>query len=54
MIESLDKAITLHALGQLDKAKRIYENIIQSENSNFQAMHLLGVIFFQKKITRKV
>ena len=49
MIESLDKAITLHALGQLDKAKRIYENIIQSENSNFQAMHLLGVIFFQKK-----
>jgi len=49
MIESLDKGISLHLSGQLDKAKKIYENIIQSETSNFQAIHLLGVIFFQKK-----
>ncbi len=49
MIESLDKGIALHASGQLDEAKKIYENIIQSETSNFQAIHLLGVIFFQKK-----
>lgn len=49
MIKSLDKGIALHASGQLDEAKKIYENIIQSETNNFQAIHLLGVIFFQKK-----
>jgi len=49
MIESLNKGIALHSSGQLDEAKKIYENIIQSETNNFQAIHLLGVIFFQKK-----
>jgi predicted O-linked N-acetylglucosamine transferase (SPINDLY family) len=49
MIESLDKGIAFHTSGQLDKAKKIYESIIQSDASNFEAMHLLGVIFFQKK-----
>jgi tetratricopeptide (TPR) repeat protein len=49
MIESLDKGIAFHTSGQLDKAKKIYESIIQSDANNFEAIHLLGVIFFQKK-----
>jgi len=45
----LEKGIFLHKKNSLDEAKKIYKEIIEIEKENFQAMHLLGVIFFQQK-----
>jgi predicted O-linked N-acetylglucosamine transferase (SPINDLY family) len=45
----LEKGIFLHKKNSLDEAKKIYIEIIEIEKENFQAMHLLGVIFFQQK-----
>jgi len=49
MSSSLDSAIELHQKGFLNNAQEQYENIIKFDPNNFQAIHLLGVIFFQKK-----
>lgn len=46
---SLNEAIKLHQKGLLNNAQEQYEDIIKFEPNNFQALHLLGVIFFQKK-----
>jgi predicted O-linked N-acetylglucosamine transferase (SPINDLY family) len=45
----LEKGIFLHKKNSLDEAKKIYKEIIEIEKENFQAMHLLGVVFFQQK-----
>ena len=45
----LEQGIFLHKKNSLDEAKKIYKDIIEIEKENFQAMHLLGVIFFQQK-----
>ena len=45
----LEQGIFLHKKNFLDEAKKIYKEIIEIEKENFQAMHLLGVIFFQQK-----
>ena len=45
----LEKGIFLHKKNSLDEAKKIYKEIIDIEKENFQAIHLLGVIFFQQK-----
>jgi predicted O-linked N-acetylglucosamine transferase (SPINDLY family) len=45
----LEKGIFLHKKNSLDEAREIYKEIIELEKENFQAMHLLGVIFFQQK-----
>lgn len=45
----LEKGIFLHKKNSLDEAKKIYKEIIEIEKENFQAIHLLGVIFFQQK-----
>jgi predicted O-linked N-acetylglucosamine transferase (SPINDLY family) len=45
----LEQGIFLHKKNSLDEAKKIYKNIIKIEKENFQAIHLLGVIFFQQK-----
>ena len=45
----LEKGIFLHKKNSLDEAKKIYKEIIEIEKENFQAMHLLGIIFFQQK-----
>ena len=45
----LDEAIKFHKSGDLDKAEKIYQNIINIEPKNFQAKHFLGIIFFSKK-----
>jgi predicted O-linked N-acetylglucosamine transferase (SPINDLY family) len=49
MSSSLDSAIEFHQKGFLNNAQKQYENIIKFDPNNFQAIHLLGVIFFQKK-----
>ena len=45
----LEQAIFLHKKKSLEEAKKIYKEIIKIEKNNFQAMHLLGVIFCQQK-----
>jgi len=45
----LKQGIFLHKKNSLDEAKKIYKDIIEIEKENFQAIHLLGVIFFQQK-----
>jgi len=45
----LKQGIFLHKKNSLDEAKKIYREIIEIEKENFQAIHLLGVIFFQQK-----
>jgi len=49
MSSSLNNAIDLHQKGLLNNAQEQYENIIKIDPNNSQAIHLLGVIFFQKK-----
>jgi protein O-GlcNAc transferase len=48
-INLLNQAIALHRRGELDAAKRIYEQILQSDSRNFEVLHLLGVIALQQK-----
>jgi predicted O-linked N-acetylglucosamine transferase (SPINDLY family) len=45
----LEQGIFLHKNNSLDKAKKIYKEIIEIEKKNFQAIHLLGVIICQQK-----
>ena len=45
----LEQGILLHKKNSLDEAKKIYKEIIEIEKDNFQAIHLLGVIFCQQK-----
>ena len=45
----LEKGVFLHKKNSLDEAKKIYKEILEIEKENFQAIHLLGVIFFQQK-----
>lgn len=44
----LARALTLHRAGRLDEAEHVYRSILQSEPSQFDATHLLGVIFWQR------
>src|SRR5580704_7129303 len=40
----LNHAVALHQQGQLARAKEIYEEILNAQPRNFDALHLLGVI----------
>jgi tetratricopeptide (TPR) repeat protein len=41
------QAVTLHQQGQLGRAQRIYEEILNVQHQHFGAMHMLGVIAAQ-------
>jgi len=45
----LQQAIKLHRNGQLERAKSIYENILENYPNHFDALHLLGVIALQTR-----
>ena len=46
---ALTKAIALHQQGNIDAAQNIYESILKSHPKNFDALHLLGVVAYQKR-----
>ena len=45
--ELFAKAVSFHQLGNLPKAKQIYEQVIAAQPGHFDALHLLGVIAAQ-------
>jgi Flp pilus assembly protein TadD len=43
-----DQGILHHQQGQLSEAKLVYQNIIELDQRNFDAIHMLGVISYQE------
>jgi protein O-GlcNAc transferase len=46
---SINDAVQLHRIGRLDEAEAIYRNILLAQPGNSDALHLLGVIAYQRK-----
>ena len=46
--QALDLAVQHHTAGDLSKAEDIYQQILQTEPNQPDALHLLGVISHQK------
>jgi predicted O-linked N-acetylglucosamine transferase (SPINDLY family) len=49
MSSLLEEAILLHKKGQLKEAEKLYKSILKSSSSNFEVIHLLGIIKIQLK-----
>ena len=49
MKEELDRALVLHRNGQLDKAKKIYLDLLENDENNSSLLQLLGTIYLQNK-----
>jgi tetratricopeptide (TPR) repeat protein len=47
--ELIIQAIQHHRAGDLDLASRLYEQVLAADPSNSEALHLLGVVAFQKR-----
>jgi predicted TPR repeat methyltransferase len=47
--QAFEKALALQKSGSITQAKKIYEDILQEHNTNFDAHHLLGVCHYQLK-----
>ena len=45
----LTEAVAMHKQGRLEQAKQIYEEILKSNPSHFDALHFLGLIALQEK-----
>ncbi len=42
-------ALNLHQMGDLTEARALYEKILRKQPNHFDALHLLGVIFYQTR-----
>ena len=49
MTEAINKALDFHKLGKLKEAKKIYNELLEKDPSNFKLINLLGVIYLQLK-----
>jgi len=49
MSSLLEEAILLHKKGQLKEAENLYKSILKNSSSNFEVIHLLGIIKIQLK-----
>ena len=47
--EKLTEAIALHQDGQVRQAEQIYQQILQINSQDAEALHLLGVVALQAK-----
>ena len=45
----INKAINLHNSNKLFEAEKIYKFILKFDNKNYDALHLLGALYFQLK-----
>jgi len=45
----LHQALALHQKGYLDQAQALYEEVLKAQPKNFDALHLLGVVYSQQK-----
>jgi tetratricopeptide (TPR) repeat protein len=45
---SLAEALKLHQAGRLADAEQIYRRVLATRPDNFDSLHLLGVIFYQR------
>ena len=45
----INQAVLLHKSGKLDEAENIYRLLLDRQPENPDAMHLLGVIAYQRK-----
>ncbi len=46
--EEINKAVKLHVVGRLDDAELLYKKVLGAQPNNPDALHLLGVVYFQK------
>jgi protein O-GlcNAc transferase len=44
----LSQAVAFHRAGQLDEAERLYRSVLELQPKNFDGLHLLGVIQYQR------
>ena len=44
----MEQAISAHRTGELDLAKSIYSEILAHNKKHYDAMHMLGILLFQK------
>jgi predicted O-linked N-acetylglucosamine transferase (SPINDLY family) len=44
----LERALSAHRLGELNLAKSLYSDILSLQNRNYDALHMLGIIFSQE------
>lgn len=51
--QHLHLGLDLHKLGKLQEARKLYEKVLLEQPHNFDALHLLGVTFFQEKNAAK-
>ena len=49
MSSLLEEALVFHKKGQLKEAEKLYKSILKSSSSNFEVIHLLGIIKIQLK-----
>jgi tetratricopeptide (TPR) repeat protein len=47
--QAIDKALELQREGRLEESKDLYIKILESDPSNFEALHFLGIISYQHK-----
>src|SRR5258708_2152943 len=53
MQDELTTALELHLAGQLDQAARLYEKVLAESKDNADALHLLGVLSYQRGDSHK-
>lgn len=45
---SIDQALAAHRAGDLDQAEALYRQILSRDSRDFDALHLLGVVFAER------
>jgi protein O-GlcNAc transferase len=45
---TLEKAFGAHRAGQLDQAEKLYKTVLSADKNQFEALHFLGLIEFQR------
>jgi protein O-GlcNAc transferase len=51
--DTIEKAVQIHLSGKLDEASAMYRQILSREPANSEALHLLGVIAYQRNDYRE-